>query len=116
MRIFLATAISLLASAPTLAPDITPCEEQADLSPETLDVGDEYGYSVASRLVIGAPSHDGKGAVFVYSFNGTTWDLESTIIPNQLQAGDRFGHSVSLARHSSTWEAYSTRASLICTD
>ncbi len=65
-----------------------------------VEPGDEFGFAVASegsRMVVGAPSHDGKGAVFVYSYDGAAWNLDSTIIPNQVQPGDKFGYSVSLS-------------------
>jgi hypothetical protein len=95
----LLVALSLTLVPLSSRPDIDPCEEQADLSPTNVDVGDQCGYSVAaegSRMAMGAPFHDGKGAVFIYSFNGTSWTLDSTVIPNQLQSGDNFGWSVSM--------------------
>ncbi len=81
------------------SPDITPCTQQADLSPVALDVGDHCGRSVSSegsRVVIGAPDHNGKGAVFIFSYDGVSWDLDCTIIPNQISTGDQFGCSVSV--------------------
>ena len=77
-----------------------PCELQAELTPSVLEGGDQAGWSVASegsRLVLGSPQHSDKGGVFIYSFDGSSWDLDSTIIPNQLDVGDQFGFSISLS-------------------
>jgi hypothetical protein len=74
--------------------------EQTAVSPNVLETGDRFGFSVAtegSRMAVGAPFHDeAKGAVFLYSFDGTSWNLDSTIVPNQVSAGDEFGHGLSL--------------------
>ena len=66
--------------------------------------GSKFGTSVAmsgdgTRLVVGSPDADGKGAVYVYRKFNNTWDLESTLLtvsPNAALTGDKFGFSVDI--------------------
>lgn len=59
-----------------------------------------FGASVSVKgdnLAVGAPGHDvSRGAVYVYSRTGTVWGNEATIVGALTNAGDKFGHSVSV--------------------
>lgn len=68
--------------------------------------GDQFGYSCAldysgTRCVVGAFSTDGTGLnntgkVYIYSRSGTTWSLESGLLPSDIKAGMVFGCSVDI--------------------
>jgi len=74
---------------------------ETKLTPLNLSAGDQFGWSIAmssDKLVIGAKSdNSSKRAVYVYTWNGTQWDLETKLTPLTLSAGDSFGISVSLS-------------------
>ncbi len=64
---------------------------------------DDFGRSVAIEndiAVIGAPYTDdngtNSGSVYVYRYDGSTWNFEQKIFPNVPAAGDEFGLAVSL--------------------
>ncbi len=64
---------------------------------------DDFGRSVAIEgdiAVVGAPLTDdngtNSGSVYVYRFDGTSWNFEQKIFPNVSAAGDEFGQSVAL--------------------
>src|SRR5688572_10772783 len=102
MRTLTLAAFALALCPVTPTPEIDPCEEQAQLAPALLDVGDRFGESVAaegSRMAVGAPFHDEqKGAVFVFSFDGASRNLVSTNTPNQGELGGQVGHAGGLGR------------------
>ena len=57
---------------------------------------DNFGYSVAiygQTVVIGAPDHNGEGAVYIYDTSGAN---EVKLTASDIFTGDRFGHSVSI--------------------
>ena len=57
---------------------------------------DNFGYSVAiygQTVVIGAPDHNGEGAVYIYDTAGAN---EVKLTASDIFTGDRFGHSVSI--------------------
>lgn len=70
-------------------------------SPESTDY---FGYSVAvdsNTIVIGAYKDDpcgvsAAGSAYVYTFNGSTWSLQDTLIASDAAASDYFGYSVSI--------------------
>jgi len=59
-----------------------------------------FGASVSIQgdtLAVGAPGYElSRGAVYVYARNGTAWGDEAIIQGAQTDAGDQFGHSVSI--------------------
>ena len=81
---------------------------QAEPTAADVAAGDLAGASVAlsgDTLVVGAPQHDGTGAVFVYvrDDNGTRsdlrddlWQLQATLTGSDSLAGDGFGTGVAL--------------------
>ena len=87
------------------------------------DAGDQFGFSVAlsgdgSTLAVGATGEDSPatgingiqtnntvaeaGAVYVYTFNGTTWTQDAYVKASNTGAGDQFGFSVALSSNGST--------------
>jgi hypothetical protein len=61
---------------------------------------DAYGDSVAisgDYAVVGAPSHDGEGAAYVYKRDGETWTLQATLNGPASGADDQFGFSVDIS-------------------
>lgn len=70
--------------------------QQAKILPSGLGANDAFGWSVAidgETLAVGAPSHTGGGAVWVYTRSGTTWSLQQKLSATSTVG---FGHSVSL--------------------
>ena len=72
----------------------------------TLDIGSEqFGLAVSAvedRIVVGAYLDDAgglhnAGAVYVYDFDGTTWQETAKITPSDHKSADLFGSSVLLA-------------------
>jgi hypothetical protein len=68
------------------------------------DVGsfDRFGTSVAtagSYLFSGSPSHQGKGAVYVYANEAGAWTFKQKVQPTDLQTGDEFGNAVAVSRN-----------------
>jgi hypothetical protein len=64
---------------------------------------DQFGWSVSAsggRLLVGAPQHDEAGSLsgvaYVFRREGTSWIQEATLVPSDLEAGDRLGGSVAL--------------------
>ena len=77
------------------------CPIAGTLSPTTLAKGDRFGASVSAlgaRVAVGAPGHAGAGAVFLFAFDGATWNPEATVIPNQAGPGDGFGAALALGQ------------------
>jgi hypothetical protein len=93
------TAPSLFSSAPSPGPAGW---SEVGLALEGELDGDEFGKSVAMSadgnvIAIGAPSHDGSGAVYVYELTGgTTWTLRGDPILG-VEPGDDAGLSVALS-------------------
>ncbi|MDH5232017.1 MAG: Ig-like domain-containing protein, partial [Gammaproteobacteria bacterium] len=73
----------------------------ADLVPQGIGAGDEYGRSVAIEgniVVAGAPGDDdlgsAAGAAYVFEFNGVAWEQKAKLVANDGKAHDRFGLAV----------------------
>jgi hypothetical protein len=71
--------------------------------------GDNFGFSIAvsiasasgPEIIAGAPLADivgtDRGAVYVYRFNGTTWNYQAMLSPSSdLGDGDQFGYKVDI--------------------
>ncbi len=90
--------------------------QQAYLKASNTEAGDYFGYSVSlsgDTLAVGAIGEDGNatvvdgnqgdnsafdsGAVYVFTRSGTTWTQQAYIKASNTEAGDWFGHSVSLS-------------------
>ncbi len=67
--------------------------------------GDEFGHSVAidgDTALVGAPRHqvganNFQGAVYVFTWSGTTWKFEQELTAADGEEGDNFGWSVALS-------------------
>jgi hypothetical protein len=69
-------------------------QEEKKLLPPDGAASDQFGYAVAIAgdfAVVGAYSHAGHGAAYVYRFNGSTWSYHQTLEPSDLGNGDSFG-------------------------
>lgn len=58
--------------------------EEARLAPAEIVTNDTFGRAVAlsgDTALIGAPSHATRGAVWVYRKSGTTWAVETKLVP-----------------------------------
>ncbi len=67
--------------------------------PEDSQIFENFGYSCdidGNHAVIGAYSKDNTGAVYVYSYDGTSWNNTLIISHSNLSVDDMFGFSVSL--------------------
>ena len=69
-------------------------------------VSNEYfGYSVAisgdgTTIVVGSygyTAYQTKGSVFVYTYNGSSWDLSRRLVPDDLSTTGGFGYSVGIS-------------------
>jgi hypothetical protein len=63
--------------------------------------GDHFGNAVAidgNTIVVGAPNHGetGHGAVFVYQFNGSSWQQQDSLTAGDGEEGDGFGTAVAI--------------------
>ncbi|HMP41490.1 MAG TPA: hypothetical protein PKA05_14000, partial [Roseiflexaceae bacterium] len=59
----------------------------------------QFGNAIAvagDLLVVGAPNPGGPGAIYVFDFNGTSWNPAATIRPSDSADGDRFGTAVAI--------------------
>ncbi len=76
--------------------------QTAKLIPTPVGVGGQDGYfgeSVSidgNRALIGAPGTTASGAVYVFDFNGSSWEKTALLIPSDGEYNDNFGYSVSL--------------------
>jgi len=75
--------------------------ESVKLLPADGEAGDNFGSSVAldgDTAIIGAHEwdNDGPGSVYVFTRVGCGWTESSKLLPDDANAGDRFGGSVSL--------------------
>jgi hypothetical protein len=78
--------------------------QQAKLTADDGDVGDFFGQAVAlsgDYALVGAegadPLGDLSGAAYVFVRNGTAWTQQAKLTPLDGQAGDGFGHTVSIS-------------------
>lgn len=78
--------------------------ETQKLTASDADLWDLFGISVSlsgDRALIGAHLDDemgsDSGSVYVFEYDGTTWNETQKLIANDGQAGDQFGISVSLS-------------------
>jgi hypothetical protein len=92
--------------------------QEAYVKATNAQAGDYFGASISlsadgSRLAIGAPNEESNatgvggdqtnndapysGAVYVYSRSGRSWSHEAYVKASNTEAGDNFGHSVSLS-------------------
>ena len=61
--------------------------------------GDRFGSALAlddGRLAVGAPLHNASGAVYIFSFDGTTWVQQQKLVAADTAPGDRFGSALAL--------------------
>lgn len=92
----------------TLSPDRTWILKQTVAGSQL----DAYGYSIAlnlqgNTLAIGAPYRDNvngnnAGSVYIYTYNGTTWALQTELIASDGTANDNFGAALALNSDTST--------------
>ncbi len=70
---------------------------------DNLNDDDNFGWSIdlyENIAVIGSPGYlSNKGAVFVYVYDGTSWNYSTTIQADDLAFGDMFGSSVAFDGH-----------------
>jgi hypothetical protein len=60
--------------------------------------GDSFGYTILqgyNKLLVGAPSKNGKGSVILFKYYSSTWSYDRDLSPPFLATGDRFGISLS---------------------
>ncbi len=79
---------------------------ETKLLPENGAAGDKFGMSVALAdgvAVVASPDHDqlgsNSGAVYVFRFNGDTWNEEAKLTASDGAAADFFGISVSISNN-----------------
>lgn len=78
--------------------------EEQKLIAHDVTTFDNFGYSVAISgdvVVVGAPFKECStgtlcGSVYVYRFNGMTWEEEQKLVGSDIGSIDRFGYSVSI--------------------
>ncbi len=83
----------------TLNPNNGQWTQQARLTASDGKAGDSFGGSVAisgNTIVVGAPLHSGRGAAYVFAFNGTTWTQQQELTASDGRTGDSFGCSVAV--------------------
>jgi len=81
--------------------------QQANIYPANITAGDEFGVSAdidGNFIAIGAyyysdaSSSPGYGSVYLWNYNGTSWNYNSQIIPSDNpHNGDQFGNAVALS-------------------
>jgi hypothetical protein len=62
--------------------------------------GDQFGFSVtqsSDTIAIGAKRHDGKGAAYVFGWDGANWVEDTKLTASDGATGGRFGHSVAIS-------------------
>ncbi len=75
-------------------------EQGVELNGTDTAGGDDFGASVAvsgNTAVIGAPGHDGTGAVYVFSRRSGTWVQVAELEGSDTMTGDQLGLSVGIA-------------------
>jgi FG-GAP repeat len=71
------------------------------LSPTDVAANDAFGATAAisgSTAVIGAPTHAGAGAAYVFDWTGTAWVLRAELTAPDGVGGDGFGTAVAIAK------------------
>ncbi len=79
--------------------DGTTWAEQQKLTASGGSPGDYFGYDVSlsgDRALIGAYGFIGRGAAYVFVFNGTTWSQRTRLSGSDVTPGDQFGISVAI--------------------
>jgi hypothetical protein len=74
--------------------------QEAELTASDGAVNDGFGASVAlsgSRLIVGAPGHDGVGAGYVFARSNGVWSQQAELTPSDGTTFDSFGASVALS-------------------
>ena len=75
--------------------------EQQELAPADLTLGDDFGWSMAidgNTLIIGAPMQNTRtGAAYVFTKSGSTWSLQQKLLASNAGVYDYFGVSVDIA-------------------
>jgi hypothetical protein len=75
--------------------------QQAMLEAERAEASDQFGFALAAgpdTLVVSAPgTSDQRGAVHVFSRDGSGWSPQAYLAPETLLSGDGFGSSVALS-------------------
>lgn len=76
---------------------------EQELSPAGLEADDQFGSDVSvsgNTLLVGALGDDdggsNAGAVYVYRFDGSTWNLSAKLVADDGAVGDYFGAAVAL--------------------
>ncbi|HMO56833.1 MAG TPA: hypothetical protein PKC19_05720, partial [Roseiflexaceae bacterium] len=100
-RLLLAFLLGMAAIAlPTDAATRTPQEALPNrLIATPPNPAQQFGNAIAvagDLLVVGAPNPGGPGAIYVFDFNGTSWNPAATIRPSDSADGDRFGTAVAI--------------------
>lgn len=75
-------------------------QQEAYLKPPDTEAGANFGGSLVladDTLVVGAPSRDPGGAVYVFRRSGSTWALEALLEGTEVGDYDEFGASLALA-------------------
>lgn len=69
--------------------------------------GDQFGKSLAmvgESLAIGAPTHNGNGlnagAVYLFRFDGATWNFEQKVVSTDIEPFDEFGFALDMHEQS----------------
>lgn len=78
-------------------------QEQDTLRASNANQNDQFGSSLdmyGDRLIVGAPNHNPRGAVYIFSRNGSTWEEQAILSSPDGEAAHKFGISVSI------WEDY----------
>lgn len=75
-------------------------QEAAQLTAEDGGLYDEFGGAVAlegQRAVVGAPNHNGTGAIYVFEFRDTLWVQTAKLTASDAASGDKFGNDVAIS-------------------
>jgi hypothetical protein len=73
--------------------------EEAKLIPSHGSPGDLFGFRVSisgSVAIVTSGLEDGIGAVYVYRYNGASWEEEQRLVPQNAQPGDDFGTNIDI--------------------
>ncbi len=78
--------------------------EEAQLVGNDTANGDVFGHSVAAfgdRIIVGAIGDDdngtASGAAFIFRHDGSSWNQEAKLVPDEVTSPDRYGQSVSIS-------------------
>ena len=79
----------------------TTWSQQAELTPLDGADGDNFGWTVSisgDSAFVGAPNKNaGRGAVYVYAFDGTSWNQQATLKKAGAKQYELFGYSVAIS-------------------